>query len=56
MDERTKRILNHVSHNGIYVAARGEKNTEYAFSYDGMAEEAAKSGFLLSYDGMEIDF
>lgn len=26
------------------------------FPMTGMAEEAAKSGFLLSYDGMEIDF
>lgn len=42
-DDKTIVIVNHFSHNG------GQ-------SYDQMAEECAKRGVIVSYDGMEIDF
>lgn len=42
-DERTKWVVNHFSHNGLWL-------------HDKMVEEADKYGFLVSYDGMEIEF
>lgn len=42
INEKTKCVLNHFSHNG-------------ALLYDELSKEGAKYGFLVSYDGMEID-
>ena len=41
-DDNTKWIVNHFSHNGLWL-------------HDKMVEEADKYGFLVSYDGMEIE-
>ncbi len=41
--EDTVFLLNHFSHNGGLI-------------YDEMKEEAARYGFLTSYDGMEVEF
>ena len=41
-DENTKWIVNHFSHNGLWLHER-------------MVDEAAKYGFLVSYDGMTIE-
>jgi phosphoribosyl 1,2-cyclic phosphate phosphodiesterase len=42
-DENTIWIVNHFSHNGLWL-------------HDKMVEEAAKYDFLVSYDGMEVEF
>lgn len=42
-DETTKWVVNHFSHNGLWLHER-------------MVEEADKVGFVVSYDGMIIDF
>lgn len=44
VDGETKCILNHFSHSGAHVL------------YDDLTPIAANSGFILSYDGMEVDF
>ena len=41
-DENTKWVVNHFSHNGLWLHER-------------IVEEAAKCGFLVSYDGMTIE-
>ncbi|MGB8455134.1 MAG: MBL fold metallo-hydrolase [Anaerocolumna sp.] len=41
-DEKTKWVVNHFSHNGLWL-------------HDKMVEEAAKYGFLVSFDGMVIE-
>lgn len=43
VDENTKIVVNHFSHNGGQV-------------YDEMLEEAKKYNYIVSYDGMEIEF
>lgn len=43
IDEKTVIVLNHFSHNGGQI-------------YDEMTEEAQKHGFIVSYDGLEIEF
>ena len=42
-DERTVFCLNHFSHNGVSI-------------YDEIASKMAEKGFMVSYDGMEIEF
>ena len=42
-DENTKIVVNHFSHNGGQI-------------YDEMLEEAKKYNYIVSYDGMEIEF
>ena len=42
-DEKTVVVLNHFSHNG------GQ-------TYDEMLSEAQKHGFIISYDGLELEF
>ncbi|MDF2543670.1 MAG: hypothetical protein K0S47_3388 [Herbinix sp.] len=42
-DDNTVWIVNHFSHNGLWL-------------HDKMVEEASKYNFLVSYDGMEIEF
>ena len=42
-DNTTKWIINHFSHNGLWL-------------FDKMAEEADKYGFLVSFDGMVVEF
>jgi phosphoribosyl 1,2-cyclic phosphate phosphodiesterase len=42
-DESTKWVVNHFSHNGLWL-------------HDKMVEEADQYGFLVSYDGMAIEF
>lgn len=42
-DENTIWIVNHFSHNGLWL-------------HDRLVEEAAKYGFLVSYDGMVVEF
>ena len=43
VDERTIIVLNHFSHNGCAT-------------HDGLNSAAEKYGFIVSYDGLEIEF
>ena len=43
-DEKTVFVVNHFSHNGVHVV------------YDEMVEAVKDDGFLVSYDGREVEF
>lgn len=43
IDDKTVRVINHFSHNGMQT-------------YDGMCKEAEKYGIVVSYDGLEVEF